>query len=435
MKRILVSALLLALLSSAPIAQAEPVQEFNVQLKDVKPDGRYTIVFTANSFDTSGEPPPLLTSNTVRFAAGREHPQGVHDEHVQVRRRPAARRAARRRRRAATSSSAWTTSPRPTSASRAQMTPESRKVVETCIRSQIGAGTVVVDARTVGLPDPLPAKLYLFLSKPQAKGAFASFGIFAVLDEAKPAIQALGSLSTLKLVFATDLYNEPSADGLYGVKMVLPTGSGLRISVAELKVTTPGHHEDDGQEDVREEARPQVREVHVEGQPARSGSRSRPARPAGRSRSARTTATRRDWPPSGRSRCPARASSSSAAPDRGVHGPSSAPGRPSSDGAGRTTTPQWTRTAHGSVLSRWTAPASWTWSGGCAACATSSSARWAPASPCWRPPGAGRSSPCSAPSPSSSRSWTGASPRAARPSTGSWSSRSAASSPSAGRSS
>ncbi|HMS63287.1 MAG TPA: hypothetical protein PKD63_13485, partial [Solirubrobacteraceae bacterium] len=60
-KRILVSALLLALLSPAAIAQAAPVQEFNVQLKDVKPDGRYTIVFTANSFDTSGEPPPLLT--------------------------------------------------------------------------------------------------------------------------------------------------------------------------------------------------------------------------------------------------------------------------------------------------------------------------------------------------------------------------------------
>ena len=46
MKRILVSALLLALFSSAAVAQAAPVQEFNVQLKDVKPDGRYTIAYS-----------------------------------------------------------------------------------------------------------------------------------------------------------------------------------------------------------------------------------------------------------------------------------------------------------------------------------------------------------------------------------------------------
>ena len=40
-------------------------------------------------------------------------------------------------------------------------------------------------------------------------------------------MQGLGSLGTLKLVFATDLFNQPSADGLFGYKMVLPTGSGL----------------------------------------------------------------------------------------------------------------------------------------------------------------------------------------------------------------
>ena len=44
-----------------------------------------------------------------------------------------------------------------------------------------------------------------------------------MLDESSPAIQAIGSLGTLKLVFATDLFDEPSADGLYGVKMVLPS--------------------------------------------------------------------------------------------------------------------------------------------------------------------------------------------------------------------
>lgn len=239
MKRILVSALLLALLAPAAIAQAEPVQEFNVQLKDVKADGRYTIVFTANSFDTTGEVPPLLTANTVRFAAGvsirKEFMTAAYQCDVGKLREGLV----------AASESGYffrrlDNLPATYKRVRGQMTPEQRRVTETCIRSQIGAGSVVVDARTLGLPDPLPAKLYLYLTKPQVKGAFASFGIFAVLDESKPAIQSLGSLGTLKLVFSTDLYDEPSADGLYGIKMVLPTGSGLRISVAELKVTTPG---------------------------------------------------------------------------------------------------------------------------------------------------------------------------------------------------
>ena len=47
MKKFLVPVMLLALLYPATIALADPVQEFNVQLKDVKPDGRYTIVFTS----------------------------------------------------------------------------------------------------------------------------------------------------------------------------------------------------------------------------------------------------------------------------------------------------------------------------------------------------------------------------------------------------
>lgn len=239
MKRILLSALLLTSLAFTAVAQAAPVQEFNVQLKDVKPDGRYTIVFTANSFDTSGEPPPLLTSNFVRFAAGvtirkeflgREYQcdvRGLRDALL------------------AAQESGWFFKRLDNLAAtykrvKDRMTPESRKITETCIRSQVGAGTVVVDARTVGLPDPIPAKLYLYLEKPRAKGAVASLGIFAVLDESRESVRSLGSLSTLKLVFSTEFYTEPSSDGLYGYKLVLPTGGGLRISVAELKVTAPG---------------------------------------------------------------------------------------------------------------------------------------------------------------------------------------------------
>ena len=167
-----------------------------MQLKDVKPDGRYTIVFTANSFDTSGEPPPLLTSNTVRFASGVNirkefmtstykcdvgllrdallagegerlllQAPGQPRRDLQARQGPDDARVAQGRRDMA---SARRSEPERSSSTRAPSACPIR-----CRRSSTSSS-----------------------SKPQAKGAFASFGIFAVLDEANPAIQALGSLSS-----------------------------------------------------------------------------------------------------------------------------------------------------------------------------------------------------------------------------------------------
>ena len=54
LKKILLALLPLAVLASVSIAQADPVQEFSFQLKDVKSDGRFTVVFTSRTFDTTG---------------------------------------------------------------------------------------------------------------------------------------------------------------------------------------------------------------------------------------------------------------------------------------------------------------------------------------------------------------------------------------------
>ena len=124
------------------IAQAAPVQEFNVQLKDVKPDGRYTIVFTANSFDTSGEPPPLLTSNTVRFAAGvnirKEFMTSTYKCDVGLLRDAliAAKESGYFFKRLDNLAATY-------KRVKGQMTPESRKVTETCIRLLAKAPTIV----------------------------------------------------------------------------------------------------------------------------------------------------------------------------------------------------------------------------------------------------------------------------------------------------
>jgi hypothetical protein len=239
MRRLLALVLLLVLVYPAAAAQADPVQEFNVQLKDLKPDGRYTIVFTANSYDTSGEPPPLVTSNEVRFAAGVTIKKAFFGRDYQC--------DVNKLRDALLSASEpgyffkrLDNLPATYARVKGDLTPAARKVVQTCIRSQIGTGKVVVDARYLGVGDPIPAKIYLYMSKSQTKGAVGAFGVFAVLDESSPVVQGLGGLSTLKLTFPVDLFNEPSADGLFGYRLVLPTGAGLHVSIAELKVTAPG---------------------------------------------------------------------------------------------------------------------------------------------------------------------------------------------------
>jgi hypothetical protein len=238
---ILALVMLLALVCPLAVAQADPVQEFSVQLKDLKPDGQYTIVFTANSYDTSGDPPPLLESNSVRFAAGLSIKKAFLGRDYQC-------DVAKLREALQSTDEAdddyffklLDNLPATYRRVKDDLTPKLRKVVQTCIRAQIGTGRVVVDARLLGIDDALPSKIYVYMSGPRTKGAIASFGVFAVLDESSPAVQRLEALGAISRTFRADLFSDPSADGRFGYKLVLPTGAGLRISIAELKVTAPG---------------------------------------------------------------------------------------------------------------------------------------------------------------------------------------------------
>src|ERR671931_2031222 len=74
MKRISIAAALLALLVPLAVAQAAVVQQFSFQLKDVKPDGRFTVVFTSRTFDDTGGIPPVLRENYLRLPAGAKIP-------------------------------------------------------------------------------------------------------------------------------------------------------------------------------------------------------------------------------------------------------------------------------------------------------------------------------------------------------------------------
>jgi hypothetical protein len=235
-------AAVLALPVLAPAASAEPVQEFNVQLKDVRADGRYTIVFSSNSYDTSGEQPPVVTSNDVRFAAG----VTIRKEFLTPRYRcdvPRLRDVLVDNPEAAPVMSKRVDQlPATLKRIRDDITPNAARIVETCIRAQIGKGIVVADTRPF-IADPIPAKLFLYLSKATAKGAIASFGVLAVLDESSKPYKEIGLLQSLgPLSFTTNVFNEPSADGVYGYRLALPSGPVgiVKISLAELRVTTPG---------------------------------------------------------------------------------------------------------------------------------------------------------------------------------------------------
>lgn len=239
------AALLTALLASmalAPVASGEPVQEFNVQIKDVRTDGRYTIVFSSNSYDTSGEQPPLVTSNSVRFAKG----VAIRKEFLTSRYRcdvprlrdvltgyPEASPVMSRR---------VGDLPATLRRLRDELVPNAVRIVETCIRAQIGSGVVVADTRPF-IADPIPAKLFLYLSKASQPGAIASFGVLAVLDERSKPYREIGLLQSLgPLSFTTNVFDDPTPDGRYGLRLQLPAGPVgiVKISLAELRVTTPG---------------------------------------------------------------------------------------------------------------------------------------------------------------------------------------------------
>jgi hypothetical protein len=242
LKRILTSSILLVFLAfGAASASAEPVQQFAVQLKDIKPSGQYTVVFRSNSFDTTGDPPPALTRNEVRFpkgiqirkpflAAGRRCQQQKLKDLLIENQTPAFQYAAMLK-----------SLPNTLKKLRKDLTPAQAKLIETCSRAYIGSGKVSVDVRPL-FPENIPALFYLFLTKPTEKGAIGAFAVMALTDQRSAFVRNNSLIAGQKPLFTVNLFNDPSPDGLYGYRIKLPPSNiGLiKFSVAELEVVSPG---------------------------------------------------------------------------------------------------------------------------------------------------------------------------------------------------
>lgn len=234
------AALCALLVALAVPAFAEPVQEFNVQLKDIKPDGRYVVVFTANAYDTTGEQPPLVTDNQFRVAAGiRIRPEfRTKDYQCDV-------NAVREALVTPDGNLTYTQRLRDLAGTlkrtKSKLRPAIVPRVETCARAQIGSGKVAADVRPI-FKELVPANFFVYLAKPKNKGAEVAFSVLVVLDENGWLYKQSPTLRTFRLALTFPAYWEPSADGRFGYRFVLPGGGagGVRASVSELEVTLPG---------------------------------------------------------------------------------------------------------------------------------------------------------------------------------------------------
>ena len=221
-------------------AGADPVQEFNVQIKDIKADGRYALVFTTNSYDTNGKRPPIAKDGFFRFASGiRIRPEFLTKNYqcdVNAVRKalitPDGNRNYTQRLRDLAGTLRRT---------RSKLLPSTAKKVETCVRSQIGYGNVVADARPV-FADPSPANLFIYLAKPAAKNAEVTFSVLVVLDEHGWLWKHAPLLRTFRLARPLNAYWQPSAGGRFAYRLVLPGdgAGGVRASIAEMKLTLSG---------------------------------------------------------------------------------------------------------------------------------------------------------------------------------------------------
>jgi hypothetical protein len=230
------------------LAQAEPVQQFSFQLKDVKPDGRFTLLFSSRTFDTTGGQPPLVQQNYLRLPAG-----------------ATLRREFRNARYSCNGSALLTalhTHPNfkvPFASRVAKLDPliatlrrqvrrtrraSDRRALanaETCKRARLGSGVAQIDARPI-LDPPIPVKLFLFLGKGNAPGAVGALTTIGIPDTTAKVVKDNPIVAGVHAALTSNFFDDPTPDGLYGYKLVLPAGEidGLPISVAELHVTTTG---------------------------------------------------------------------------------------------------------------------------------------------------------------------------------------------------
>ena len=247
-----VTTLVLALVGlalAAPAVQAEPVSQFSFQVTNIRSGGRFTLLFHAQVFDTTGGVPPSPTSNFLRIPKGAtlrreflnrrffcDGPRlrtdidlmdfsGVPFTRRILNLKPFIRMLARQRNRAARRALAN---------------------AQACQRGRLGGGTARVDGRGVSerLDRLIDVTFATFFSRPTVPGAVAGFAILGAADEDQEIVKrrTFEVLTGVHAALNANFVNDPTPDGVYGYRLDLPRSevNGLRVSLAEINATTNG---------------------------------------------------------------------------------------------------------------------------------------------------------------------------------------------------
>jgi hypothetical protein len=235
MKKLIALAATLAILVTAAIAQAVVVQEFSFQIKDIRSWGGYTVVFNSRSYEPSGGIPDELKENYLRLPAGATVPKVFRNKRFYCEAKKLVDQV-----RMDKGSGRFTPFINKLLKGKKTIPKNNKSLIKTCRYARIGTGRVLVDARPFE-ERPIPADLMMFWTKP-APGAVAAFAIVGIPDERVPVVQENPTVRETVPVINANFYSEKTPDGLFDYKLVLPTGpiNGIRISVAEVKVTTTG---------------------------------------------------------------------------------------------------------------------------------------------------------------------------------------------------
>jgi hypothetical protein len=235
-RRTLVLLATTALIAAVGVARAEVVQEFGFTIKDVRADGRYTVVFDSRSYDSTGGTPAVLVSNTIRLPKGAvlrkpfmnpryycdlkklvdrlrtDHPNAPHFNDLL---------------------NATLRGPRipPRRAS---------NLIAVCRFAHVGGGTALIDARPF-VEEPIPAHFEMFWAKP-GKGVAGTMAVVGSADDSSPVVAQNPTIRNTHPILHVDFVDDPTPDGLYQYKLVLPTGpiAGINVSFAEVHATTTG---------------------------------------------------------------------------------------------------------------------------------------------------------------------------------------------------
>ena len=240
MKRILFAFAVLALLVPAG-ALAYPVQEFSGGVKDIKPGGRFTFVYSSRTYDSSGGVPPVLRENYLRIPieavlekeflnkkyycdAGKllRDLQAAPEQNVHFAKRVDKLAATIKR-------------------IRSRLDHKALRNAKTCSRSRVGEGTAQVDVRP-SFDELIPVVFYMFLGKGTQPGTVASLQIIGMPDENSAVVKKLPiTVQQTRVPFVVNVFSEPT-EGKYGYKLVLATGpiAGVNISLAEVRAEAPG---------------------------------------------------------------------------------------------------------------------------------------------------------------------------------------------------